>query len=68
MISYTLNGVKESFSGDPEKSLLKHLRLDKHITSVKDACSGQGVCGACTVEINGKAKLACVIKMKVLFR
>jgi len=66
MISYTLNGVKESYSGDPEKTLLKHLRLDKHITSVKDGCSGQAACGACTVEIDGKAKLSCVIKMKTL--
>jgi aldehyde oxidoreductase len=66
MITYTLNGVKETYSGDPELTLLKHLRLDKHITSVKDGCSGQATCGACTVEINGKAKLACAIKMKVL--
>ena len=66
MIIYTLNGVKEKYSGDPEKTLLKHLRLDKHITSLKDGCSGQSACGACTVEIDGKAKLACVIKMKTL--
>ena len=66
MITYTLNGVKETYSGDPEKTLLKYLRLDKHITSLKDGCSGQATCGACTVEINGKAKLSCVIKMKTL--
>ncbi len=66
MINYTLNGLKESYSRDPEQTLLKHLRLDKHITSIKDGCSGQAACGACTVEINGKAKLACVIKMKTL--
>lgn len=66
MISFILNGVKQSYSGDPENTLLKYLRLDKHITSLKDGCSGQAVCGACTVEIDGKAKLACVIKMKTL--
>lgn len=66
MITFTLNGVKETYTGDPEKTLLNHLRLGKHITSVKDGCSGQAVCGACTVEIDGKAKLACVIKMKTL--
>ena len=66
MISYTLNGVKQSYTDDPDKTLLSHLRLDKHITSVKDGCSGQAACGACTVEIDGKAKLACVIKMKTL--
>ncbi len=63
MISYTLNGVKRSFSGDLEETLLSHLRLEHKVTSAKDGCSGQGVCGACTVEINGKPKLACRTKM-----
>ncbi|HAN18240.1 MAG: selenium-dependent xanthine dehydrogenase [Bacteroidetes bacterium GWC2_33_15] len=66
MITFTLNGVKETYTGNPEETLLNHLRLGKHITSVKDGCSGQAVCGACTVEIDGKAKLACVIKIKTL--
>ena len=66
MINYTLNGVKQNYTGDPDKTLLSHLRLDKHVTSVKDGCSGQAVCGACTVEIDGKARLACVIKMKTM--
>ncbi|MCK5840226.1 MAG: 2Fe-2S iron-sulfur cluster binding domain-containing protein, partial [Bacteroidales bacterium] len=66
MINYFLNGTKMTFSGNPEISLLNHLRLDLKITSVKDGCSGQGTCGACTVEINGKARLACTTKMKSL--
>lgn len=66
MISFTLNGIKQKYTGNPEKSLLDYLRLEKHITSVKDGCSGQSACGACTVEIDGKAKLSCVIKMKKL--
>ena len=63
MISFKLNGKIQDYEGDPEKSLLEYLRLDKHITSVKDGCSGQAACGACTVEIDGKAMLSCVIKM-----
>lgn len=66
MINFTLNGVKETYSGNPDENLLTYLRLDKHITSVKDGCSNQAACGACTVEINGKAKLSCVTKMKTL--
>lgn len=66
MINFTLNGEKESYSGIPDENLLKYLRLEKGITSIKDGCSCQAVCGACTVEINGKAKLACAIKMKAL--
>jgi selenium-dependent xanthine dehydrogenase len=66
MITYTLNGLRRSFEGDPEESLLDHLRIENRITSAKDGCSGQGVCGACTVEINGRARLACRTKMKSL--
>ncbi|HWR75024.1 MAG TPA: 2Fe-2S iron-sulfur cluster-binding protein, partial [Bacteroidales bacterium] len=66
MISFVLNGVKRIFLGDGEESLLDHLRIENMITSHKDGCSGQGVCGACTVEINGKARMACRTKMKNL--
>jgi selenium-dependent xanthine dehydrogenase len=64
MISFTLNGQKKQFDGPPEYSLLDYLRLSEKTTSVKDGCSGQGVCGACTVEINGKPKLACTTRMR----
>lgn len=66
MITFTLNGKLINYSGDPERSLLKYLRLDNHLTSVKDGCSAQSACGACTVEIDGKARLSCVMKMKKL--
>ncbi len=66
MITFFLNGVKRFFLGDEEESLLDHLRIENRITSHKDGCSGQGVCGACTVEINGKARMACRTKMKNL--
>jgi len=66
MISFILNGKKQSWDGDPDQTLLKYLRLEKHITSAKDGCSGQAACGACTVEINGQAKLSCVTKMNKL--
>jgi selenium-dependent xanthine dehydrogenase len=66
MISFILNGKKELYNGNPDKTLLEYLRLDRHITSAKDGCSGQATCGTCTVEIDKKAKLACAIKMKKL--
>ena len=66
MIKFRLNGENISFDGDPEKSLLNFLRNDQLITSVKDGCSGQAACGACLVEINGKAKLSCTSKIKNL--
>ena len=66
MINFNLNGKKISYGGDPELTLMNYLRIESHIISVKDGCSGQAACGACTVEINGKAKLACVTKVKTL--
>ncbi|MDR2108487.1 MAG: molybdopterin-dependent oxidoreductase [Coriobacteriales bacterium] len=41
------------------KSLLRYLRDDLHITSVKDGCSS-GACGTCTVLINGQATKSCI--------
>jgi xanthine dehydrogenase molybdenum-binding subunit len=64
MISFFLNGEKKEYSGNEERSLLQFLRTSLGITSVKDGCSGQGACGACLVEIDGKARLSCTMKMK----
>lgn len=66
MITFTLNGEKHQYEGDINQSLLSYLRLDKHLTAAKDGCSGQAACGACTVEVNGKAVLSCVTKMQRL--
>jgi aldehyde oxidoreductase len=66
MIKFHLNGNPVEYKGDNNLSLLEYLREDQGITSVKDGCSGQAACGACMVEIDGKAKLSCVTKMKKL--
>jgi len=66
MIKFIINGKEISYSGDPGQSLLNYLRNHQKITSVKDGCSGQAACGACMVEIDGKARLSCTTKMKSL--
>ena len=66
MITFQLNGKKNSYNGDGNIPLLKYLRKERGITSVKDGCSCQAACGACMVEVNGKAKLSCVTLMKTL--
>lgn len=66
MITFTLNDRMVEYSGDENRTLLSFLREGEGITSVKDGCSGQATCGACMVEINGKAKLSCTQKMKFL--
>ena len=66
MITFILNNNKINFKGDEEETLLNYLRNKLGITSVKDGCSGEGVCGACMVEIDGKARLSCTRRMKSL--
>jgi selenium-dependent xanthine dehydrogenase len=60
---FRLNGVEKFYKGDPELSLLKYLREHELLISPKDGCSPQAACGACTVELNGKAVLSCVTPM-----
>ena len=45
---------------DKDKPLLRYLRDDLHLTSVKDGCS-EGACGTCTVIIDGTAFKSCLI-------
>ncbi|MGB5850108.1 MAG: selenium-dependent xanthine dehydrogenase [Ignavibacteriaceae bacterium] len=62
-MQFTLNGNKKDYNGDPELPLLTYLREIEEITSAKDGCAPQAACGACTVELNGRAVLSCVIPM-----
>lgn len=64
MITLNLNHKEYFYEGNPTKSLLSWLRDDMKITSVKDGCSGEGICGTCTVEINGKARPSCRVTMQ----
>lgn len=64
MLELTLNGEKTRFDGDEKTSLLSWLRNDNNLTAAKDGCSGQAACGACLVEVDGKAVLACATPMK----
>ncbi len=64
MIGFSLNGRKTHFTGDQKTPLLKFLRQEKGLTAAKDGCSGQSACGACLVEVDGKAALACSTPMR----
>ena len=56
--SFTVNG--KPVTCDREKKLLRFLRDDLRLTSVKDGCS-EGSCGACTVLLNGEPIRSCSI-------
>ena len=57
-MNFNVNG--KNVSVDKDKKLLRYLRDDLHLTSVKDGCS-EGACGACTIIIDGKTTRACNI-------
>ena len=63
-IKLTVNGKKYSPQiKDGETSLLFYLRSVLGLTAAKNGCN-EGHCGACTVIIDGEAKLSCVRKLK----
>lgn len=43
-----------------DKKLIRYLRDDLRLTSVKDGCS-EGACGTCTILVDGKAVKACTL-------
>ena len=55
-----VNGKTVEASVDPTWTLLRVLREELGLTGTKEGC-GQGDCGACTVIMNGKAVLACLV-------
>jgi len=65
MITFTVNGVKREFAGDPTTPILWYLRDELNLTGPKFGC-GMGQCGACTVHINGVAQRSCVLPVSAV--
>ena len=61
-VSFKLNGTPQQVQVQPEQTLLDVLRGTLKVTSVKDACSPQGLCGCCLTLIDGQPKNACMVK------
>ena len=60
MITLTINGRQQRYAGDPEMPLLWVLRDELNLKGTKFGC-GMGLCGACTVHINGEPVRSCVM-------
>lgn len=58
MAKITVNGQDKEFSGDANMPLLWYLRDELNLTGTKYGC-GAGVCGACTVHLDGVAVRSC---------
>ena len=63
MIQLKVNGKARQFDGDPDMPLLWYLRDEISLTGTKFGC-GMGLCGACTVHLNGDAVRSCLTPMK----
>ncbi|ANZ45131.1 selenium-dependent xanthine dehydrogenase [Cloacibacillus porcorum] len=61
LYSFTVNG--NVYETAQDKPLLRFLRDDLGLRSVKDGCS-EGACGTCTIIVDGKAVRSCVLSTK----
>ena len=58
-ITLTINDEIQKMIIPPNRTLLEVLRDDLHLTGTKESC-GEGVCGSCTVLVDGQPTRSCL--------
>jgi xanthine dehydrogenase molybdenum-binding subunit len=61
-LHFILNGVPTSVEHDDGMHLLELLREVCGITTLKDGCAPEGTCGCCTILLDGRPALACLLQ------
>ncbi len=64
-VRLTVNGREEEIATEPGETLLEALRRELLLTSVREAC-GIGVCGSCTVVVDGRLASSCLLLTELL--
>jgi len=59
MVTLTINGAAQTFDGDPDTPLLWYVRDELGLSGTKYGC-GTGLCGSCTVHLDGEAVRGCL--------
>jgi carbon-monoxide dehydrogenase small subunit len=59
VVTLVINGEEQEILVEPHWTLLDVLREELNLTGAKEGC-GEGVCGACTVLLNGKPVRSCL--------
>jgi isoquinoline 1-oxidoreductase alpha subunit len=65
MVTFTVNGMTRRFDGDEDMPLLWYLRDELRLTGTRFGC-GAGLCGACTVHLDGVAARSCQTPLRTL--
>jgi aerobic carbon-monoxide dehydrogenase small subunit len=58
-IAFTLNGHKVTAEIEPQHNLIEVLQRQFNLMGARESC-GQGMCGCCTVLVNGSAVSGCL--------
>jgi aerobic carbon-monoxide dehydrogenase small subunit len=60
-VAFVLNGAEVQAEIDVGTTAFDLLRHEFRLTSVRSACDGIGMCGACTILVNGRASPSCLL-------